>query len=68
MGCLGTQMGRKEDKKGGKERRQKKQTNEQWGSQDREMATCKAERASRGEEVVDPRTLCKNENCRSSRV
>lgn len=45
MGCLGTQTGRQEDKKGEREKKENKQTNEQWGSQDRDAATGKTEQA-----------------------
>lgn len=47
MDCLGTQTGRREDKKGGKKRRERenKQTNETWGSRDRDAARGQTERA-----------------------
>lgn len=44
MGCLGTQTGRGQ-KRGEREKKENKQTNEQWGSQDRDAATGKTEQA-----------------------
>lgn len=51
VGCLGAQTGREEDKgKRRKERREKRQTNEHRGSQDRNTAARGPERAGADEE------------------
>lgn len=67
MGCLGTQTGRKkEDKKGEREKKENKQANEQWGSQDRDGATGKTEQAEARRRRTDRHS--EDENCWSSHV
>lgn len=66
-GCLGTQTGRKEDKKGEREKKENKQAIEQWGSQDRDVATGKTEQAeARRRRRTDRHS--EDEHCWSSHV